>query len=271
VTDAKAAARDRIDRARDDLADLSHRIHGDPEVMWEEVRASSWTAGALDAAGFSVSHPQDLPTAFVARTGTGPVHLAICAEYDALPGVGHACGHNVIAAAAVGAGVGLAEVADEVGLTVSVLGTPAEEGGGGKIAMLERGLFDDVDAAMMVHPAPYDDPAPSMLAAMHVTFRYTGREAHAAATPELGVNAADALTVAQVALGLLRQHAGRAAMFHGIVTRGGDAPNIVPRAHGGAVHPACRDAFRSRAAVAACRSVLRGRRARDRRDTGGRS
>jgi amidohydrolase len=228
VSDVKAAVRERVERERDALVGLSRRIHAEPEVMWDEVRASAWTAEALEAAGFAVSRPEGLPTAFTARAGQGSLHVGICAEYDALPGVGHACGHNVIAAAAVGAGLALAHVADDVGLTVSVLGTPAEEGGGGKIAMLDRGLFDGLHAAMMVHPAPYDDPAPTLVAAMHVTFGFAGREAHAAATPELGINAADAMTVAQVALGLLRQHVRRGDMFHGIVTKGGDAPNIVP-------------------------------------------
>jgi amidohydrolase len=228
VTDAKAAARTTIEGARDDLLELSHRIHANPEVGWCEERASAWTAEALEAGGLDIWRPDGLPTAFVARAGAGPLHVAICAEYDALPRIGHACGHNVIAAAAVGAGLALAPLADAAGLTVSVMGTPAEEGGGGKVAMLERGLFEGVHAAMMVHPAPFDDPAPRLIAAAHLRIAYTGREAHAAAAPELGVNAADALTVAQVALGLLRQHVRRTDLFHGIVTDGGAAPNVVP-------------------------------------------
>jgi amidohydrolase len=228
VTEVKARARERVEKTRDELVALSHRIHAHPEVMWEEHRSSAWTSAALERGGFSVSPVDGLPTAFVARAGSGPLHVGICAEYDALPGVGHACGHNVIAAAAVGAGLALADVADGAGLTVTVFGTPAEEGGGGKIEMLDRGLFDDEHLAMMVHPASIDDPAPGMIAAQHLVFRFTGREAHAAASPELGVNAADALTIGQVALGLLRQHVRRTDMMHGIVTHGGDAPNIVP-------------------------------------------
>ncbi len=172
----------------------------------------------------------DLPTAFRARRGSGPLHIAICAEYDALPGIGHACGHNVIAAMAVGAGIAAASLADDLGLTVSVLGTPAEEVGdaGGKILMLERGAFDGVHAAMMVHPTPVDAVAPKGLAASAFFVRYTGRESHAAAFPELGINALDALTLAQTALGLLRQHVSTTARIHGIITKGGDAPNIVP-------------------------------------------
>jgi amidohydrolase len=172
----------------------------------------------------------DLPTAFVARAGSGPLHIAICAEYDCLPAIGHACGHNIIAAMAVGAGMAAAQVADEVGLTVSVIGTPAEEAGnaGGKILMLERGAFDGVHAAMMVHPGPLDIALPKLIAAALFDVRYTGKEAHAAGFPELGINAADALTVAQVAIGLLRQHIRASDRIHGITTKGGDAPNVIP-------------------------------------------
>ena len=139
----------------------------------------------------------DLPTAFVATVGSGPLTIAICAEYDALPGIGHACGHNVIAAAAVGAGLALAPLADDLGMTVKVIGTPAEEGGGGKILMLERGAFEGVDAAMMVHPAPTEMDRMACLAVSHVEVHYTGKEAHASAFPELGINAADAITIGQ--------------------------------------------------------------------------
>jgi amidohydrolase len=228
VTDSKAVARHEVETQRLGLVELSRRIHANPEVKWEEARSSTWTAEALESRGFQVARPEELPTAFVARTGAGPIHVAICAEYDALPGIGHACGHNVIASAAVGAGLALATVADEVGLTVSVMGTPAEEGGGGKIAMLERGLFEGVHVAMMVHPAPFDDPSPGLIAAARVFISFTGKEAHAAAAPELGVNAADAQTDAQVAIGLLRQHLRRTDLVHGIVTKGGDAPNVIP-------------------------------------------
>ena len=170
----------------------------------------------------------DLPTAFAATAGSGPFTIAICAEYDALPEIGHACGHNVIAAGAVGAGLALAPLADDLGITVRVLGTPAEEGGGGKILMMERGGFDGVNAALMVHPAPDEHDRMPCLAVEHFDVRYTGKEAHASAYPHHGVNAADAITVAQVAIGLLRQHSRPNDQVHGIVTYGGAAPNIVP-------------------------------------------
>ncbi len=231
MSDTKAAARERVQAAHADLIALSHRIHAHPELGFEEEQASAWLADTLSDADFAVQTGIcDLPTAFVARAGSGPLHIAICAEYDALPGIGHACGHNLIAAMAVGAGMALARVADEVGLTISVLGTPAEEVGdaGGKILLLERGAFDGMHAAMMVHPAPADIVAPKMIAAATFEMRYTGKEAHAAAFPELGINAADALTVAQVAIGLLRQHIRASDRIHGIITKGGDAPNVVP-------------------------------------------
>ncbi len=226
---AKEAAQARVEEIRDSLIDLSHRIHANPEIRFEEHKSSGWAADALEEAGLSVERGAcSLPTAFIARAGSGPLHVAICAEYDALPGIGHACGHNIIASAAVGAGIAAAAVADEVGLTVSVMGTPAEEGGGGKIFMLERNAFDGVHAAMMVHPAPIDVVEPPMIAAQRVEVEYTGREAHASANPQMGINAADALTVAQVAIGLTRQHIKPTDRVHGIVTKGGDAANVVP-------------------------------------------
>jgi len=130
--DAKTGARERFNTAQNSLIDLSHRIHANPELGFEEKKASAWLADMLADAGFSVQKGIcDLPTAFVARAGSGPLHIGICAEYDCLPGIGHACGHNIIAAMAVGAAIAAAKVADDVGLTVSVLGTPAEEAGDG--------------------------------------------------------------------------------------------------------------------------------------------
>lgn len=225
----KEAARTTIARHEDALLGLSHRIHAHPELCFEETRSSAWTAALLAEAGLAVeTGVGGLDTAFVARAGSGPLHLAICAEYDALPGIGHACGHNIIAASAVGAGLALAPLADELGLTISVVGTPAEEGGGGKVYMLERGVFDGMHAAMMVHPAPFDVLRPRVSAVSHFAVRYTGRESHAAAAPHMGVNAADALVVAQVAVGLLRQHFRPTDQVHGFVTHGGDAANIIP-------------------------------------------
>jgi amidohydrolase len=187
------------------------------------------TAEALKRAGFRVTPgTAGLPTAFVAEAGDGPLVLAICAEYDALPDVGHACGHNIIAATAVGAGLGLLPLADELGVTVRVLGTPAEEGGGGKVLMLDAGAFDDVHAAMMVHPWATERLEATCLAVHHFDVAFTGRTAHASAAPWKGINAADAMVVAQVALGLLRQQLPPGDQLHGVVTHGGEAANIIP-------------------------------------------
>jgi amidohydrolase len=218
-----------VDHAQGDLIDLSHNIHAHPELSFEEFQASTWCADALERGGFSVERAIcDLPTAFRASVGTGPLVIGICCEYDALPDIGHACGHNVIAAAAIGAGLALAPLADELGATIVVLGTPAEEGGGGKILMLERGGFDGLNASMMVHPWTSEMTGMPCLAVSHFDVNYHGVEAHASAYPERGRNAADAITIAQVAIGLLRQHANAGDQIHGIVTNGGSAPNIVP-------------------------------------------
>jgi amidohydrolase len=228
-TAQKRAARAGVGARADELVELSHRIHAHPELSFEEINASTWCADALEAGGFAVSrHVADIETAFSATIGNGPLQIAICCEYDALPDVGHACGHNVIAAAAVGAGLALQPLVDELGLTVKVLGTPAEEGGGGKILMLDRGVFDGLHAAMMVHPWPSELIQMPCLAVSHFDVSVQGVEAHASAFPEMGRNAADAITIAQVAIGLLRQHAHAGDQVHGIVTYGGAAPNIVP-------------------------------------------
>jgi amidohydrolase len=226
---AKALAAERIAERFDALAALSRRIHAHPETAYEEHRAAAWCAEELSAAGLAVTEAAyGLPTAFEAVAGSGPVTVAVCAEYDALPGIGHACGHNLIAASAVGAGIALAAVADLAGLTVRVLGTPAEESGGGKVRLLDAGAFADVSAAMMVHPAPVDVVRFRSFARSTLELGYQGRPAHAAVAPHLGRNAADAMTVAQVAIGLLRQQLPFGCRVHGIVTHGGDAYNVIP-------------------------------------------
>ncbi len=230
MADPKHRARRVTEARRDALVGLSRAIHDRPELCFEEHQAAALVGDALAEAGFEVEAGAcGIPTALAARAGSGELSVVVCAEYDALAGVGHACGHNLIAAAAVGAGAALASVADEVGISVTVLGTPAEEGGGGKVLMLERGAFDGAHAAMMVHPWHVDRLEATCLAVDHLEVRFTGRDAHASAAPEKGVNAADAVVLAQVAIGLLRQHLPAGDQVHGIVTKGGDAPNIVPR------------------------------------------
>jgi len=231
MSDHKDAAQAAIDDRLDELVRLSHEIHDHPETAFEETQAAAWASQALADHGFAVTEGvAGMPTAFSAETGTGPLVVAVCAEYDALPQVGHACGHNIIAASAVGAGLGLATVADALGLTVRVLGTPAEEGGGGKVVMLEQGVFDDVHAAMMVHPWPVDRLQATCLAVSHFDVTFAGRTAHASAAPWQGINAGDAMVIAQVALGLLRQQLPPGDQIHGVVTNGGEAANIIPAA-----------------------------------------
>ncbi len=228
-SDPRLSARELLEEAHPALVGLSHWIHANPEVGFQETLASGWVAEWLVTAGFEVETPAGgMPTAVIGRTGPGPFHVAICVEYDALPEVGHACGHNVIAAAGVGAGLALASVAEELGLRISVLGTPAEETGGGKLRLIEAGAFEGVHAAMMVHPWPTDVAEPPIIAVNQLEVAYIGREAHAAGFPQRGLNAGDALVVAQTAIGLLRQQLLPTDRVHGIVTRGGDAPNIIP-------------------------------------------
>ncbi|GAA0526338.1 amidohydrolase [Saccharopolyspora subtropica] len=227
--DLRARCRESVQRHEPELVALSRSIHAEPELSFAEHRSAAKVADLLDAHGFAVRAPvADLDTALVAESGSGELVVGICAEYDALPEVGHACGHNIIAAAGVGAALALADVADDLGITVRLIGTPAEETGGGKVLMLQRGVFDGVAMAMLVHPGPEEICRPTSLAITDLEVRYTGRAAHAASAPELGRNAADALTVAQVSIGLLRQHLEPQQMVHGIVTNGGAAPNIVP-------------------------------------------
>ena len=186
MSHAKAGARERLESVRSDLIALSHRIHAHPELGFEEEKASAWLCERLSDAGFAVEKGIcDLPTAFRARAGAGPLHVAFCAEYDSLPAIGHACGHNIIAAAAVGAAIAAAQVADEIGLTVSVIGTPAEEVGNasGKILLLERGAFAGIDAAMMVHPAPIDMCRAKIIAASMFDVHCSGKASHASAFP----------------------------------------------------------------------------------------
>src|SRR3984885_9620053 len=229
TSSAKEAAATAVDRHLDQLVALSHSVHATPELCFGETTSAHAVAETLRAGGLSVHEGvYDLPTALESQVGDGELVVAVCAEYDALPDVGRACGHNSTAATAVGAGLALASVADELGLTVRVLGTPAEEGGGGKVLMLERGAFAGVHAAMMVHPWPTERLTATCLAVAHYDVHFGGREAHASAAPWEGVNAQDALTIAQVAIGLLRQQLPPGDQVHGVVTQSSSAANIIP-------------------------------------------
>jgi amidohydrolase len=226
--------RSRVGEVSDQILEISHAIAADPELAYDEHRAAQRCVDFLRAHDFEVEAPAyGLATAFAARAGTTGPHLVICAEYDALPEVGHACGHNVIAAAALGAGAALGALAAERGLRVTVLGTPAEEVGGGKADLIDAGAFEGVDVAMMIHPTPYDDHAPSALAIEEWGVEFHGKTSHASAAPELGRNALDGLVLGYTSVGLLRQHLRHGQQVHGIITNGGAAPNIVPDAAAG--------------------------------------
>lgn len=229
TAELKERAHDAIVTRFDELVSLSRRLHADPELAFAERRSAASVADALEMNGFAVDRGVgDLPTAFSASVGNGSLAVAICAEYDALPGVGHACGHNLIAAAAVAAGAGLASCADELDMTVKVVGTPAEEGGAGKATLLDAGVFDGVHVAMMVHPYPEEIDAPLTRAAGTWRAVFTGRGAHAGMAPERGVNAGDAATLAQVAIGLLRQQLPSSDRVHCVVAEGAGPMNIIP-------------------------------------------
>ncbi|MHB1138013.1 MAG: M20 family metallopeptidase [Microthrixaceae bacterium] len=224
-----ARAHAEIDRMSDTLLDVSHRIWEHPELCFEEHRAHDLLCDALDAGGVHATrHAYDLATAFEASAGTRGPTVAVLCEYDALPEIGHACGHNVIAAAGLGAGLATAGLAPEAGGRVRILGTPAEEGGGGKVFMIRRGAFDGVDAAMMVHPADHELPTLTTLAIHTLQVHYQGVESHAAAAPEQGRNALDAAVLGYVNVAALRQHIRSDERVHGVFRDAGEKPNIVP-------------------------------------------
>ncbi|MCH6163291.1 M20 family metallopeptidase [Streptomyces marispadix] len=234
TSEAKKRVQDDVESVHGELIALSEYLHRNPETAWNEVESAKKVAEVLRRYGFDVTEDfVGLPTALHARFGSGTRRIGYMAEYDALPGIGHACGHNLISAMSVGAAIALAPRADELGITVEVFGTPAEEGGGGKIEMLDRGAFEGLDFAMMAHPAPVDVARAVPFAVSHSAVRYTGKAAHAAAYPTHGRNAADAFTIAQVAIGLLRQQLPPSVRVHGIVTSGGEAPNAIPQSTAG--------------------------------------
>ncbi|MGO4253669.1 amidohydrolase [Paenarthrobacter sp. TAF1] len=218
-----------VQRWKPDVLDLSHAIHADPELGGQEVRAVKRVRRVLQRAGFSFDETQPAqPTAFSARFGSGELVVALCVEYDALPAIGHACGHNVNAASAVGAALALAAVADQLDITVKVLGTPAEETTGGKVDLIDEGFFKDVSLAMMAHAAASDVVGGSSLAMGMWDVLFEGRPAHAAAAPSEGVNALDALVIAQTAIALARQQLPAGSIVSLVVTEGGSAVNVIP-------------------------------------------
>jgi amidohydrolase len=231
MSTAKEAIGRAVDRLADELEALSHRIHGHPELGYEEVKACAWLTEFLDQKGFKVEKGiAGVATAFRAtiETGAGPTVGILC-EYDALPGIGHACGHNVIATSGVGAGAALAALEAELPAgRVQVIGTPAEEGGGGKIKLIHGGVFEDVDCAMMIHGFDRTLLHQDLLGIVRVTFEYRGKAAHASTDPWAGANALDACIQTFNAVSMLRQQMRPECRIHGIITNGGAAANIIP-------------------------------------------
>jgi amidohydrolase len=227
--DLKQAACALIDDIADQLIAASHRIHAHPELNFAEFIAHETLTGILEDRGLPVERSAyGIDTAFDCAVGEGGPTIAVLCEYDALPGIGHACGHNVIATAGLGAGIAAAALANEAGGRVRVMGTPAEEGGGGKIAMARQGAFDTVDASMMVHPADADLVRMDCVALQEWTISYRGKAAHAAAAPWEGRNALDAAVLGYMNVAALRQHIRPNERIHGVFRKGGDKANIVP-------------------------------------------
>ncbi len=234
--EAKARIAEAVEAARGEIIGLSHRIHANPEPAFEEVQAATWIAEILRREGFEVEHPAGrLPTAIRAiRRGGSPgqsnarPRIGILAEYDALPGLGHGCGHNTMAASGVGAAIALASVAADLPGEIVFLGTPAEERGSGKQFMIDDGLFEGIDAALLYHPCDRNHVASHPLASEDVDVTFSGLQSHASSEPWMGRNALDAMISLFVSVGLWRQQLRPSARVHGIIREGGTAANIIP-------------------------------------------
>ncbi|MFC9773351.1 MULTISPECIES: M20 family metallopeptidase [unclassified Pseudarthrobacter] len=229
----RAALADGVERWKPKVEALARNIHGYKEISFEEVQSAEAISALLEDGGFAVERgTSGLPTAFTASAGSGDLTVALCVEYDALPGIGHACGHNLIAGASVAAALALQPYVNELGITLKAIGTPAEEHGGGKALMLERGAFDGVGLALMVHPVQdgltYNPAGTSAQAVGRYKATFTGKAAHAAAAPHQGVNAADAAVLSQVAIGLLRQQIPSDHRIACYVAEAGHVTNIIP-------------------------------------------
>ncbi|MDJ0496189.1 MAG: M20 family metallopeptidase [Acidimicrobiia bacterium] len=227
--DLKQAAAERFAAVESELREISHWMYRNPEIAFEEHNTSARLVDFLRSNGFEVEYPAfGLDTAFAARAGTEGPEVVICAEYDALPEVGHACGHNIIAAAALGAGVALVDAAAALGFRVRVQGTPAEESYGGKVDLINNGAFAGAALSMMIHPSTSDVVDPAFLGVAHVDVEFFGKESHAAFAPQLGVNALDAAVQTYVNISTLRQAMYPTDKVHGVITYGGGAPNVIP-------------------------------------------
>ena len=229
IAGLKLEAKQSVESHKQQLVQLSFDIHDNPELGFKEEKAAAWLTSYLGDNGFHVERGiAGLPTAFRATYGKQGPRIALLAEYDALPKVGHGCGHNIIGVSAVGAGVACKHAVDQLGGSIVVMGTPGEEVLGGKIDLVKAGAFIEMDVAMIVHPDTRNTPTQEALAASTLEVEFFGRPAHAASQPHKGINALDAMVLSFTAINSLRQHIRGDARIHGIITDGGEAPNIVP-------------------------------------------
>jgi amidohydrolase len=225
----KLQVKQSVESHKQQLIQLSLNIYDNPELGFKEEKAAAWLTSYVEDNGFHVERGiAGLPTAFRATYGQGSPRIALLAEYDALPKVGHGCGHNIIGVSAVGAGVAGKHTVDQLGGSIVVMGTPGEEVLGGKIDLVKSGAFTEIDVAMIVHPDTRNMPTQEALAASTLEVEFFGRPAHAASQPHKGINALDAMVLAFTAINSLRQHIRGDARIHGVITDGGEAPNIVP-------------------------------------------
>jgi amidohydrolase len=221
-----------VESLADELFAISDFLLANPEIAYQEYKARDYLSRMLEQSGFEVEKGVgNVKTAFLARpaacTPSRPT-VALLAEYDALPKIGHGCGHNLIAAASVGAVVALRRILGNEAGGLVLVGTPAEEGGGGKARLAESGVFEKMDAAMMFHPSSMNIPGKGMLGRIKFKIEFFGKSAHASGTPDKGINALDALILAYSSINAYRQHMRPDGRIHGIITHGGDAPNIIP-------------------------------------------
>ena len=227
--DNKEKIKASLDKLIPSLEEVSDWMYENPELGFEEYKTSKHLINYIKSNGLEVKNPVGgLDTAFSSSIGTSGPLVVLCVEYDALPEIGHACGHNIIATASIGAGIALKEVVEDLNIRVKILGTPAEEGGGGKIVLLDEGEFEDATCSMMIHPAPYNVANPTLTTIQQYKVEFFGKDAHAAGAPEEGINALDAQIQLFVNVSTFRQQLPRTNRMHGVIVDGGFKPNIIP-------------------------------------------
>lgn len=227
--DSKKKVKNTLDELISSLQEVSDWMYENPELGFEEYKTSEYLINYIDSHGIKVNSPVGgLETAFSATLGSSGPLIILCVEYDALPEIGHACGHNIIATASIGAGLALKNLVNDLNIRVKILGTPAEEGGGGKIVLLDEGEFEGASCSMMIHPAPYNVANPTMTTIQQYKVEYFGKDAHAAGAPQEGINALDAQIQLYVNASTFRQQLPTSNRIHGVIVDGGFKPNIIP-------------------------------------------